>query len=197
MKNNALNRALESIAIESKAIGDIVDYLDKDVFFDAVKVLSSCEKIITCASGSFGIAAKKFAHTLCCIERNGIFLTPSEAVYGGLGCVKESDAVVMVSRNGRTVELLPVISVVTKKRAKLISMTENIDSPLAKAADIVIPLKIERESDKFNVMPTASFVATIALFDALIAAIMEETDYCVEQFALIHPGGAVGEMLIK
>jgi D-arabinose 5-phosphate isomerase GutQ len=197
MKDNTFKAGLESLAIESKAIKDMIDYLDKDAFLKAVEVLSTCDKIITCASGSSGVAAKKFAHSLCCIELNGYFLSPAEAVHGGLGCVKKGDAVVMVSRGGKTVELLPIISVVNKKGAKLIAITENLDSPLAKAADVIVPLKIEKESDKYNVMATTSFVATIALFDAMLVSLIEETGYKVEQFALIHPGGAVGELLNK
>jgi D-arabinose 5-phosphate isomerase GutQ len=197
MKEESYGNALESLSIESAAITNIAGYLDKKAFGDAVDALSACDNVITCASGSSGIAAKKFAHTLCCIERSGYFLSPAEAVHGGLGCVKKNDAVVMVSRGGKTAELLPIISVVKTKGAKLIAVTENLDSPLAKAADILIPMKIERESDPCNVMATASFIATVALFDAMIAAIMEETGYRLEQFALIHPGGAVGERLNK
>ena len=84
-----------------------------------------------------------------------------------------------------------------KKGATLIAITENMDSPLAKNADIIVPLKIKKESDKYNVMATASFVATIGIFDAMLVAIMEETDYKLEQFSLIHPGGAVGALLNK
>ncbi len=197
MNKKSLDMAIESLNIEYKAIKDILGYFDPDAFAKAVDILSSCDKIITCASGSSGIAAKKFAHTLCCIERNGYFLSPSEAVHGGLGCVKKGDAVVMVSRGGKTAELLPIVSVVNKKGAKLIAVTENLQSPIAKAADIIVPLKIEKESDQYNVMATSSFVATIAIFDAMIAAIIEETGYKLEQFALIHPGGAVGELLNK
>jgi D-arabinose 5-phosphate isomerase GutQ len=72
-----------------------------------------------------------------------------------------------------------------------------MSSPLAKNADIIIPLKVKKESDKYNVMATSSFVATIAIFDAMLVAIMEETGYRLEQFALIHPGGAVGALLNK
>ncbi len=103
----------------------------------------------------------------------------------------------MVSRGGKTAELLPIIDVCNKKGAILIAVTENLSSPLAEKAQVVIPLKIEKESDKYNVMATASFVATIAIFDALLVAIMEETNYRLEQFSLIHPGGAVGKLLNK
>lgn len=189
--------AKESLKIESKAISDIIDYLDEDRFIKAVDALSACPKIITCASGSSGIAAKKFAHSLCCIERNAQFLSPAEAIHGGMGCMKKGDAVVMVSRGGKTAELLPIIDVCNKKEVILIGITENLDSPLAKNSQIVVPMKIERESDGLNVMATASFVATIAIFDAMLASIMEITNYTLEQFALIHPGGAVGSRLNK
>lgn len=196
-KEAIMQKARESLRIESNAILDVLGYLDVDCFYEAVKVLSSCSKIITCASGSSGIAAKKFSHSLNCIERNAQFLSPALAIHGGMGCMKEGDAVVMVSRGGKTAELLPIIDVCNKKRVTLIGITENLDSPLAKSSQIVIPMKIEKESDPLNVMATTSFVVTIAIFDALLAAIMEVTDYKLEQFALIHPGGAVGNRLNK
>lgn len=190
-----LQKARESLKIESKAVSDIIDYLDEKSFVKAVEALRSCPKIITCASGSSGIAAKKFAHSLCCIERNAQYLSPAEAIHGGMGCMKKGDAVVMVSRGGKTAELLPIIDVCNKKEVILIGVTENLDSPLAKSSQIVVPMKIEKESDGLNVMATASFVVTIALFDAMLATLMEITDYTLEQFALIHPGGAVGTRL--
>lgn len=197
MKDNSLILAKKSLDIESKAIIDIIKYLDDESFGKAVDVLSTCPKIITCASGSSGIATKKFAHSLCCIERNAQFLSPAEAIHGGLGCIKTDDAVVVVSRGGETAELLPIIDVCNKKEAILIGVTENLNSPLAKKSQIVVQLKIEKESDKFNIMATSSFIATVAIFDAMVVAIMEETDYRLEQFALIHPGGAVGKVLNK
>lgn len=197
MKEESLKMAMRSLEIESKAISDIMDYLDVDAFGKAVDVLSSCQKIITCASGTSGIAAKKFAHSLCCVERPAFFLPPAEAVHGGLGALRKEDVMVMISRGGKTVELLPIIDVCNKKGATLIALTENMDSPLAQKADIVVPFKVERESDKYNVMATSSFVIPIGIFDAMLAAIIEETGYKVEQFGLIHPGGAVGERLNK
>lgn len=195
MKETIIQKGMESLKIEAAAISDIVGYLDVDSFCEAVKVLSGCPKIITCASGSSGIAAKKFSHSLCCIERNAQFLSPAEAVHGGLGCIKKGDAVVMVSRGGKTVELLPIIDVCNKKEAILIGIMENLHSPLAEKSQIVIPMKIERESDPLDIMATSSFVATIAIFDAMLAGIMVRTGYQLEQFALIHPGGAVGNKL--
>lgn len=195
MKEQSLILAKKSLAIESETISEIEGYLNIESFSKAVDILSSCAKIITCASGSSGIAAKKFSHSLCCIERNAQFLSPAEALHGGMGCIKKGDAVVMVSRGGKTAELLPIIDVCNKKEAILIAVTENLNSPLAKNAQIVVSIKIKKESDKYNVMATASFITTVAIFDAMLVAIMEETEYRLEQFSLIHPGGAVGEKL--
>lgn len=195
MNNQSLTYAKTSLKIEREAINNVLTDLDEAAFGRAVDALSAAPRIMTCASGSSGIAAKKFAHSLCCIEKGAMFMPPCEAVHGGLGGLKKEDVMVMVSRGGKTAELLPIISVCNKKGATLIALTENMDSPLAKCADIILPMKIESESDKYNMMATASFIATIALFDALLAALIEETGYKKEQFALIHPGGAVGEML--
>ncbi|WP_298649920.1 SIS domain-containing protein [uncultured Proteiniphilum sp.] len=183
-----MQKAIESLRIERDAISDIIDYLDIERFYEAVTVLSTCSKIITCA-------AKNVSHSLCCIERNAQFLSPAEAVHGGLGCIKRGDAVVMVSRGGKTAELLPIIDVCNKKEAILIGITENLNSPLSEKSQIVVPMKIRRESDPLNIMATSSFVVTVAIFDAMLSAIMEQTGYKIEQFALIHPGGAVGKKL--
>ncbi len=196
-KEDVIARARESIQIEAKAIADIAGYLDEDSFYEAVKALAAAPRITTCASGSSGIAAKKFAHSLCCIERGAQFLSPAEAVHGGMGCMKKGDVVVMVSRGGKTAELLPIIDVCNKKGVTLIGVTENLNSILAQKSQIVVPMKIERESDCLNVMATTSYVVTVALFDAMLNALMVMTDYTLQQFALIHPGGAVGDRLNK
>ena len=195
MTEKAFEMAKNSLVIEQKAVADVLETLDRASFEKAVEALSACRQVITSASGSSGIAAKKFSHTLCCIERPAQFLPPCEAMHGGLGAVQKDTVVVLVSRGGKTAELLPVLDVAKKKGAFIIGITENLTSPIATGADCVLPMHIERESDKFNMQATASFEATIALCDALICAIMEETGYCKEQFALIHPGGAVGARL--
>lgn len=83
MKEQAYTDAMHSLEIEAKAISDILTYIDKEAFARAVDALAACSRIMTCASGSSGIAAKKFAHSLCCIERGAMFMPPCEAVHGG------------------------------------------------------------------------------------------------------------------
>jgi D-arabinose 5-phosphate isomerase GutQ len=195
MQSLSMERAREVLRIESKAIADVLEYMDEEAFAKAVDAMSGAERIATCACGNSGIAAMKLAHSLCCIEKPAKFIPPGEAVHGGLGFVQEGDVVVLSSRGGKTAELMPVARVCRQKKAIVVCVTENLDSPLAALSNIVLPMKIEREGDKFNVMSTSSFMALTAIFDALLVAIMEETGYRLEQFAVIHPGGAVGERL--
>jgi len=192
MKNQALKNARESIRIEAAAVQRMAPFVDFPEFTAAVEALASCPRIATCASGTSGIAAKKFAHSLCCIERGAMFVPPCEAVHGGLGTLGNGDVMVMVSRGGKTTELMGILPVVAQRGARLIGVTENSESPLAQTAEIVLPLLIDRESDPLNIMATSSFIATVALFDAILAALITETGYTKEQFGIIHPGGAVG-----
>lgn len=197
MKSEALEQAKTSFLIESKAVSDALRYMDFDAFAKAVDVMSKCNRIATSGCGHSGIACSHFAHSLCCIERPARFISPSEAVHGGMGFVQKGDVVVLASRGGKTSELLPILDISKQKSAVVIGVTENADSPLALKSDIHIPMHIEKESDKYNSQGTSSFVALAAIFDALQVALIEETGYVNEQFALIHPGGAVGERLNK
>ncbi|MFA5341272.1 MAG: SIS domain-containing protein [Clostridia bacterium] len=197
MNNEIINAAYESLNIEKNEVERLISYLDEDMFLKAVDALAGCKSIMTVASGSSGIAAKKFAHSLCCIERHAMFMSPSEAVHGGLGALDKDDVMVMVSRGGKTMELLPIISVCNKKKATLIAVTENEQSILAKSSDIVLKLNIGKESDPLGLMATSSYITTIALFDAILAALIVKTGFTAEQFGVIHPGGAVGELLNK
>jgi D-arabinose 5-phosphate isomerase GutQ len=193
--SESLGLAKESMQIESQAIAEIVDYIDKNAFSRAVDALAFAPRIATSGCGHAGIATMKLAHSLCCIERPAKFIPPGEAVHGGLGFVQQGDVAVIASRGGKTTELIPIVDVCNKKRVPVVLVTENLDSPLASACDIVIQMRIARESDRFNVMATASFIVMVAIFDALLVAIMEERSFSLDAFALIHPGGAVGEQL--
>lgn len=197
MTKEALERAKESFQIEVKAISDTLDNMDFEALGKAVDVMSKCNRIATSGCGHSGIACMHFAHSMCCIERPARFISPAEAVHGAMGFVQEGDVVVLASRGGKTGELMPILRICKEKKAIVIGITENMNSPLAEQSTIVIPMKIEKESDKYNSQGTSSFVALAAIFDAMQVALIEETNYVNEQFALIHPGGAVGERLNK
>ena len=138
-----------------------------------------------------------FAHLLCCIERPARFISPAEAIHGATGFLKKGDVMVFASRGGKTKELLPIIDICKKKGVTVLSITENMESPLARSADVVLKQYVNRETDKYNSQGTTSSTSLCVIFHTLQTALIEETDYKNEQFALIHPGGAVGERLNK
>lgn len=197
IKKEALDAAVTAVKREAQAVAAVQSCVTGEDFARAAAIIAAAPRVMTCASGTSGIAAKKFAHSLCCIEISAAFIPPSEAVHGGLGMLKKGDALVMVSRGGKTSELLPVLDGALAKGVSVIAVTANENSPLAESAAAVLKMSVTREADPLNAMATSSFAETIAIFDALLCALIVETDYTAEQFAAIHPGGAVGERLNK
>ena len=112
-----------------------------------------------------------------------------------MGFLQAGDVCVFASRGGKTGELLPILEICKKKGVHVITVTENLTSPLALGADVVLKQYVNRETDKYNSQGTTSSTALCMIFHALQTALIEETDYQNEQFALIHPGGAVGARL--
>ena len=197
MIKEAKERAIKAFEIESDSILATKACMDWKAFEKATEVLSKAARIATTGCGHSGIACMHFAHSLCCVERPARFISPAEAVHGATGYVQKGDVLVWASRGGKTDELFSIIDICRTKGVIVIGITENISSPLAEKSDIVVPMKVTSETDKYNSQGTSSFVALVAVFDALQTAIIEETNYTNEQFALIHPGGAVGKRLNK
>lgn len=193
--HDALAYAKNSFDIEAKAIIETGENMDWPAFSAAVALLAKAERIAASGCGHSGIACRHFAHSMCCIERPARFISPSEAVHGAAGFIGEGDVLVVASRGGKTSELMPVIEIANKKKAFVISVTENTFSPMAVASDVVLPMKVPREADRYDAQGTSSFAALSAVFDALQVAVMEETGYDGSRFALVHPGGAVGQRL--
>ncbi len=191
----ALHMAQNAYDIETECIKEAKNNFDKNAFSKAVELLKNAERIATSGCGHSGIACRHFAHLMCCIERPARFISPAEAVHGGSGYLKKNDVILFASRGGKTAELMPILDICKKKGVKVITVTENLDSPLAKNADVVLKQYINRETDKHNMQGTTSTTSLIVIFHSLQAALIEETDYSEEQFALIHPGGAVGARL--
>ncbi len=195
MKSETKKRALLAFDIESNSILATRDAFDAEAFSEAVEILSAAPRIGTTGCGHSGIACMHFAHSLCCVERPARFLSPAEAVHGASGFLKEGDALVWASRGGKTDELFFILDICRTKKVTVIGVTENLSSPLAAKSHIVLPMKVTSETDRYNSQGTSSFIALAAVFDALQTAVIEETGYQNEQFALIHPGGAVGKRL--
>ncbi len=189
-----IRRALD---IEAEAITKLSRELNEDAILQTVYAIARCKgKIILSACGTSAMAAKKIAHSLNCIERPALFLTPSDAVHGGLGVLQKDDLFVLISKGGNTAELTRLIPACKAKGTKLVAVSENPNSELALSADIYLKVKVDREPCRFNMLATASTMAVIATFDAICIALMQLTGYTREQFALIHPAGAVGERLL-
>jgi len=197
ISEKAMLAAKNAFEIEAECIGKMREYIDDSSFEKAVELLCSAERIGTSGCGHSGIACMHFSHLLCCIERPSRFISPAEAVHGATGFLQKGDVMVFASRGGKTKELLPIADICKEKGVHIITVTENLESPLAQMADVVLKQYVNRETDKHNMQGTTSTTALCMIFHALQAAMIEETDYQSEQFALIHPGGAVGERLNK
>ena len=195
MKQEALEQARAAYAIEAQCIGEALSYFDDAAFSAAVAALAKAPRIGAAGCGHSGIACRHFAHLMCCIERPARFISPAEAVHGATGYLQPGDVMLFASRGGKTKELLPILDICKRKGVTVITVTENLESPLATGADIVLKQHVNRETDKYNSQGTTSTTSLIVIFHALQAALIEETGYRNEQFALIHPGGAVGERL--
>lgn len=197
ISKNALEAAKNAYDIEAACINEMKDFFDDEAFSKAVELLSKAERIGAAGCGHSGIICQHFAHLMCCIECPARFISPAEAVHGATGYLQKGDVMIFASRGGKTKELLPILDICKAKEVKVISITENLESPLALGADVVLKQHVNRETDKWNAQGTTSTTALCMIFHALQAAVIEETGYQAEQFALIHPGGAVGERLNK
>ena len=195
MKEIGLQRLRESFEIEAECIADAVKYIDEEAFARAVDLLAKAPRIGTSGCGHSGIICQHMAHLLCCIERPARFISPAEAVHGATGYLQEGDVMIFASRGGKTKELLPIVDICKAKGVSIITVTENMESPLAQGAEVVLRQYVNRETDKYNSQGTTSTTSLCVILHALQSALIEETDYKNEQFALIHPGGAVGERL--
>jgi D-arabinose 5-phosphate isomerase GutQ len=187
--------ARDALTIESKALDILKTLLEEEPFGRAVEALKNAPRIAVSGCGHSGIACMHLAHLLCCVERPARFISPAEAIHGGMGFVQDGDALLLASRGGKTAELLPILRIGREKGAVLIGVTENADSPLGRETDILLRIRVDRETDPDNTQGTTSFCVMNGLFDALQTALIAETGYRSEQFARIHPGGAVGERL--
>ena len=183
---------------EGAAVTRLAETLDYSELARAAEILGECKgRIIITGCGTSAMAARKIAHSLSCIERPALFLNPADGVHGGSWVIQKDDVLILLSKGGRTEELMNLIPIYKAKGAFCIVVSEDNESPLAKAADHFIRVKVEREPCPFNMLATSSILAVIAVFDAICIALMRHTGYTREQFALIHPGGAVGKRLTE
>ena len=193
-----LSEVKRSIAMEAESVRRLSEELDGQQVLDTARALMNCRgKVILSGCGTSAMAAKKIAHSLNCIEIPALFLTPSDAVHGGLGVLQEEDILILISKGGGTEELVRLIPACRAKKALLIGVSENPASVIAQNADIYLRVRVEQEPSRFTMLATASTLAVISMFDSICIALMQMTGYTREQFAVIHPAGAVGERLLN
>lgn len=189
--------AREVLETEANAVRGLIGQLDER-FDRAVDLLRSCTGRVICTGmGKSGIIMKKIVATLASTGTPSFFLHPAEAVHGDLGMIVAGDVVLAASYSGKTEELLRLIETLKRLGVPLVVMTASSTSPLARHADIHLPVAIDREACPLNLAPTASTTATLAMGDALAMALLEARGFTREDFALLHPAGQLGKRLLK
>lgn len=195
---NVIDSVNDTLTKEAEAILEVKNTFDHRQVETVFELIKNCQgKIITTGCGTSGAAAKKIAHTLSCVECPSLFLTPSDAVHGALGVVQKEDIVIAFSKGGVTQEINNLIPGCLAKGATIIAVTEVEDSYIARQSHYLLKVTVSKEPDDFNMLATSSTIATIALFDAIAIAMTRFRGFTKEQFAVIHPGGKVGEALTQ
>jgi len=184
------------ITIEQQAIAELLQYID-DSFELACQLMFNCQgRVIVIGMGKSGHIGGKIAATLASTGTPAFFVHPGEASHGDLGMITKNDVVLTISNSGETSEVLAIIPVIKRIGAKLISMTGNIDSTLAKLADTHVCIKVSTEACPLGLAPTSSTTATLVMGDALAVALLNARGFTADDFALSHPGGSLGKRLL-
>src|SRR3989338_1772285 len=191
-----LKKAREVLQVESDAIRDLGKKLDAH-FSRAVNLIIKCKgRVIVTGMGKTGIIGRKIASTLSSTGTPSLWMHSAEAVHGDLGQVTRNDIVIVLSNSGETEETKRLLPLVKKIRSKIISITGNRQSTLAKYSDIVLDVTVKEEGCPLGLAPMASTTATLALGDALAACLIVRRKFRKEDFAFYHPGGTLGRKLL-
>jgi len=187
------NRVLD---IESEAIKDLKDALNKS-FVEACDACANCKgKIIVMGLGKSGYIADKIAATFASTGTPAFFIHPSEAIHGDLGMIDKEDIVLILSNSGETEEIVSLIPIIKNMGITIIALTGNEESKLSNEASINLNVKVKEEACPMNLAPTASTTAALAMGDAIAVALLEKKGFTKEDFAKSHPGGSLGKKLL-
>ncbi len=186
----------EALVQESAALAALGAGLD-DAFATAVRMVQECRgRVLLTGLGKSGIVARKLAATLTSTGTPSQFIHPVEAVHGDLGVVRDSDLVLALSRSGNNREVVALVARCRQFGMGAIALTGAVDSELAAAVDLVLPVPVEREACPLNLTPTTSAVAAMAMGDALAVALIRLRGFRAEDFAMFHPSGVLGRSLL-
>lgn len=168
-----------------------------DAFARAVQLLAECRgRVIVAGVGKSGLVGRKMAATFTSTGTPAMFLHPVESVHGDLGIVGADDVVILISKSGESEELLGLIEALARMGVHMIAMTSEPTSRLARAAEVTLDLGVREEACPHDLAPTTSTTVTLALGDALAVALLQEKGFRKEDFARLHPGGALGRRLL-
>ncbi|MBE9547696.1 MAG: KpsF/GutQ family sugar-phosphate isomerase [Proteobacteria bacterium] len=194
-KDQSIEQAREVLKIEAESILNLVDKIDGN-FSEAVEIIyRSKGRVIVTGIGKSGIIGKKIVATMTSTGTPAIFLHPVEGMHGDLGIVTKNDVMLAISNSGETFELNMLISSARDIGVPLIAFTGKLSSTLARLSDVVIDVGVEREACPFGLAPTSSTTASLAMGDALAAALIKRREFNEQDFYKFHPGGTLGQRL--
>jgi arabinose-5-phosphate isomerase len=192
-----LETARRVLRIEAEALKELQARLDSG-FERAVEVLLACKgRVVVTGMGKSGLIGRKIAATFSSTGTPSVFLHPAEALHGDLGMLQAGDAVVAVSYGGETEEIVALLATMKRLGLPLVTLTGNTRSTLAQASDVVLDTSVREEACSLNLAPTASTTAAMALGDALAVALLECRGFNHDDFAALHPGGRLGNKLLR
>ena len=190
-----IERAREVIRIEAAAVGALEDRVDAS-FLEAVRTLSGAEgRVVVSGLGKSGIVGRKIAATLTSTGTPAMFLHPVEGLHGDLGIVGRDDVAILISKSGETDELSALVEFLSRSGVSIVAMTGQPDSSLGRAAKAVLDCSVAEEACPMDLAPTTSTTVTLAMGDALAVALLLRKEFGPEDFARLHPGGALGRKL--
>ncbi len=189
-------KAIETLKIEAKAIEDLIPRIDGE-FETAVKMIKNCTaRVVVTGMGKSGHVGRKIAATFASTGTPALFMHPAEAYHGDLGMITENDVVIVISNSGESSEIVNILPVIRRIGATIIAMSGRRESTLGRNCDCFIDIGVEHEACPLGLAPTASTTATLAMGDALAMVLMELKKFTSQDFAMFHPGGALGRKLL-
>ena len=193
---NTIKRAKEVLNIEAAAIKNLKPRIGHNFTKALNLILKTKGRVVVSGMGKTGIIAQKFSATLASTGTPSLFLHSAEAVHGDLGKVTSDDMVVIISNSGTSEELKQLLPLLKKIGSKIIALTGNTQSILAKYSDVVLDISVKKEASPLGLAPTASTTATLAMTDALAVCLLELKGFKEKDFAFFHPGGLLGKKLL-